>query len=56
MTSTLCYIWKVLTDKKAGGTYLFKNKIINSLKRNEDLHYEYLEKHFRRHLEPFGHN
>jgi hypothetical protein len=47
---------KVLTDKKADGTYLFKNKIINNLKRNENLPYEYLEKHFRRHLEPFGHN
>jgi hypothetical protein len=47
---------KVLTDKKADGTYLFKSKIIDSLKRNENLPYEYLEKHFRRHLEPFGHN
>jgi hypothetical protein len=47
---------KVLTDKKADSTYLFKNKIINSLKRNENLPYEYLEEHFSRHLEPFGHN
>jgi hypothetical protein len=45
---------KVLTEKKTDGSYLFKNRILDGLKRNEDLHYEYLEKHFRRHLEPFG--
>ena len=44
---------KVLTEKKADGSYLFKDKILNCLKRNEELHYNLLEKHFRKHLEPF---
>jgi tagaturonate epimerase len=44
---------KVLTEKKADGSYLFKDKILDCLKRNEELHYSLLEKHFIRHLEPF---
>jgi tagaturonate epimerase len=44
---------KVLTEKKADGSYLFKDKILNCLKRNEELHYELLEKHFIKHMEPF---
>ena len=44
---------KVLTTKKDDGTYLFRDKFMNCLKENEELHYEYLYKHFRRHLKPF---
>ena len=47
---------KVLSDKKPDGTFLFKNRIIDCLKKNEELHYEFIEKHFRKHLEPFGQN
>ena len=44
---------KVLSDKKEDGSYLFKQRIIDCLKRNEHFHYQVLEKHFRKHLEPF---
>jgi hypothetical protein len=44
---------KVLSDKKGDGSYLFKNRILDCLKRNEHLHYQILERHFRKHLEPF---
>lgn len=43
---------KVLTVKN-GNEYLFKEDIINCLKENEETHYEFLYKHFRKHLEPF---
>ncbi len=47
---------KVLSDKKPDGTFLFKNRIIDCIKKNEELHYEFIEKHFRKHLEPFSQN
>ena len=47
---------KVLSDKNADGSFLFKNKILDCLKRNEELHYEYLKIHFRKHIEPFNKN
>lgn len=43
---------KVLTVKN-NGEYLFKDSIINCLNENEETHYEFLYKHFRKHLEPF---
>jgi tagaturonate epimerase len=44
---------KTLSDRKPDGSYLFKERIVDCLKRNEELHYQVLEKHFRKHLEPF---
>jgi tagaturonate epimerase len=44
---------RVLTDKDENGKYIFKERLLECLKRNEDIHYELLINHFRRHLEPF---
>ncbi len=44
---------KVLTIIDENGKYLFKEKIINCLKENENVHYNYLTNHFRNHLNPF---
>jgi hypothetical protein len=44
---------RVLTDKDEESQYLFRDRIYACLKRNEDLHYELLIKHFDRHLKPF---
>ncbi|MCF8432432.1 MAG: tagaturonate epimerase family protein, partial [Melioribacteraceae bacterium] len=44
---------KVLTDKTEDGNYLFKNEIIDCLKQNEGLHYEFIKNHFVNHLKPF---
>jgi hypothetical protein len=44
---------RVLTDKDQTGNYLFKDKILQCLIENEETHYEFLIKHFRKHLEPF---
>jgi len=43
----------VLTSVDEAGKYLFKERIINCLKENEDVHYDVLIKHFNKHLEPF---
>lgn len=45
---------RVLTEKNSDGSYMFKNKIINCLKQNEELHYQILIEHFRKHLKPFN--
>lgn len=44
---------KVLSDKDKNGEFIFKDKIIDCLKRNEDVHYDLLIKHFNKHLKPF---
>jgi len=44
---------KVLTTRKDDGTYLFRDRILNCLNENEEAHYQYLMKHFSRHLKPF---
>ena len=44
---------KVLSDKNQDGTFKFKNRILECLNKNEDFHYELLEKHFKKHLDPF---
>ena len=44
---------KVLTTKDENGKSLFKEKIFNCLKKNEDVHYNYLINHFKNHLNPF---
>ncbi len=43
----------VLTIKNDKGEYIFRNGIYKCLEENEDLHYKYLIKHFRKHLDPF---
>ena len=45
---------KVLTDKDDKGEFLFKERITDCLKDNEDLHYKFLIDHFHRHLEAFN--
>jgi hypothetical protein len=44
---------RVLTAKNENGQYLFRDTIFQTLENNENLHYQYLIKHFRNHLEPF---
>lgn len=44
---------RVLTEKDSSGQYLFREKIYKCLIENEELHYEVLIKHFKRHMDPF---
>ncbi len=44
---------KVLTEKDGQGQLLFRDRIMDCLRADEEVHYEYLIKHFRKHLEPF---
>ncbi len=45
---------KVLTSKDGQGRYLFRKRLMDCLRENEETHYGYLIRHFRRHLDPFG--
>ncbi len=45
---------KVLTLKNTAGSYVFKDRIIACLETHEELHYRFVKKHFRKHIEPFG--
>ncbi len=45
---------RVLTDKDNNGEYIFKNKLLQHLKNNEELHYKIIEKHFLKHMDPFN--
>jgi hypothetical protein len=44
----------VLTIKDDSGEYIYRSRIYKCLEENEELHYKYLVKHFRRHLDPFN--
>jgi tagaturonate epimerase len=44
---------RVLTEKKSDGEFLFKNRILDCLNDHEELYYDLIEKHFRKHLDPF---
>jgi hypothetical protein len=44
---------RVLTDKNKDGQFIFKNRLIECLKNNEETHYEIIIKHFKKHLDPF---
>jgi tagaturonate epimerase len=44
---------RVLTEKDAAGNHIFKDKIKRCLIENEDLHYQIIIEHFKKHLEPF---
>jgi len=43
----------VLTIDDENGKYIFRDIIYNCLKKNEEVHYNYLINHFRNHLNPF---
>jgi hypothetical protein len=43
----------VLTCKDSTGKPVFKDRILRALEQHEEAHYEYLQRHFRRHIEPF---
>ncbi len=43
----------VLTCKDSAGKPVFKERILRALEQHEEAHYEYLQRHFRRHIEPF---
>jgi hypothetical protein len=43
----------VLTCKDNAGKPVFKDRILRALEQHEEAHYEYLQRHFRRHIEPF---
>lgn len=45
---------RVLTERGADGRPIFKDRIMNCLEDNEDVHFANLVTHFRRHIEPFG--
>jgi hypothetical protein len=42
----------VLSKKDASGAFLFKNRIMDCLQAHEDVHYQYLYEHFKRHIDP----
>jgi hypothetical protein len=42
----------VLAAKDDSGMLLFRDRIVRCLKDNEDIHYSYLIRHFRRHIDP----
>ncbi len=45
---------KILTDKNKDGEFIFKNRLIECLKNNEEIHYNILIEHFQKHLTPFN--
>ena len=45
---------RVVTDRDDDGKLIFKDRLLNCLKINEETHYNILIKHFHKHLEPFN--
>ncbi len=45
---------RVLTERGPDGRTLFKDRIMDCLENNEEVHYGNLVTHFRRHTQPFG--
>ena len=45
---------KILTDRNEDAAYVFKDKIFNCLKANEEIHYKFIIDHFHKHLNPFN--
>lgn len=45
---------RVLTEKDASGNYTFREKLYKCLDENENLYYDFLIKHFHRHMDPFN--
>jgi hypothetical protein len=44
----------VLTVKDSAGNYRFRDRLLKALASNEDVHYETVARHMRRHVEPFA--
>ena len=44
----------VLTVRDAAGNYQFRDRIIEALRTHEDVHYDTVARHIRRHVEPFA--
>jgi hypothetical protein len=44
----------VLTAKDAAGNCRFRDRLLDTLRANEDVHYEIVARHMRRHVEPFA--
>jgi len=44
---------KVLTTKNSDGSYLFRDRLLNCLEKNENTYYDLIEKHFKKHIMPF---
>jgi hypothetical protein len=44
----------VLTTREPDGQYRFRDRLLTSLKRDEEAHYDALEAHFDRHIAPFS--
>lgn len=44
----------VLTIKNDNGDYIYRSRVYKCLEDNEELHYKYLVKHFRKHIDPFN--
>lgn len=49
-----CTFGSVLTTQKSDGSPLFFNRFMQTLKTNEDTHFEMLEAHLGRHIAPFA--
>ena len=45
---------RILTDKDETGKYIFKDRLLKCVSTNEDIHYQLLIKHFRKHLDNFN--
>ena len=43
----------ILTERDARGHYLFRDRILDCLKVHEDIHYDYLDRHIKKHITPF---
>ena len=46
----------ILSQKDENGNYVFKDRIMKCLHDHEDVHYQYIIKHFRRHIDPLIHH
>ncbi|MDY6913130.1 MAG: tagaturonate epimerase family protein [Planctomycetota bacterium] len=55
-TRQVCHVTfgSVLTAKDPGSRFLFKDRMLKSLKENEQAYYRHLEKHLGRHVKPFS--
>jgi hypothetical protein len=45
---------RILTDKNKNGDFIFKDRLMECLKNNEEIHYEILINHFKKHIKPFN--
>ena len=45
---------RILSDKDENKKFIFKDRLLNCLCNNEELHYKFIIDHFKKHLEPFN--